>query len=159
MILTEYSLFVLDMQQNAECQTIIVQSYKRLTHFNICVYKVMAYLNIANKLEPEVIPFVGNRTNTLVVETNQFLAKFEQDEFALEAFLMNSYVSSLQPSIIYKGMLVTKIEENFVNYTEGINLDTLILLLISKGTDVVTNPTINAYSLHYLNNYVRITLV
>eukprot|EP01022_Parablepharisma_sp_SALTPOND_P012940 TRINITY_DN1684_c0_g1_i1.p1 TRINITY_DN1684_c0_g1~~TRINITY_DN1684_c0_g1_i1.p1 ORF type:complete len:1654 (-),score=167.49 TRINITY_DN1684_c0_g1_i1:41-5002(-) len=150
-IVTEYILANIFKNKIDTCQTIVVLAYKRLTHFNISIYKVLAYLNIAHKLEPEIDNYVPNRTVDLVVETPQYLKHFMEDQYNFEENTMDSVSYSLRSEIIFKPLTISSLQEDFRQTSANQTLRDIMISIVTKGNKVMHRSKAELYSEHYLN--------
>ena len=153
-VIIEFSFFYTYLNNINDLNNVIVLSFRRLNHFNIAIYKIMAYLNIANGLEPEMQDFIGNKTKILYIGTDAYLIQAEQDEYNLENAILSSPVSDLSSSTIFQSFQVNVITATFVQYNVTSSLNAVIIEILNMGGDIVYSTKSQLASVHYLNNFV-----
>jgi len=139
------------------CETSVILANKILTHFNIGSYKVLAYLNVAHKLEPESLPNISNRTVDLIWETPDFLNKLSKDEFEFEQYTLSSLHEHIRQKTIFQLVNVSVISPNFDIKTEQMTLNNAIYNFILKGNLIMRRTLKEVTTPYYLNNFQKIT--
>jgi len=131
-------------------------AYKVLTHFNIATYKIMAYLNVAHKLEPEILPNISNRTVDLIWETPEFLKKLKNDQYDFEEYTTSTMDSRIRQETIFVKVNVSIINPDFTEEIEEMTLNNALYSYITKGNNIMRRTMAELYSPFWLNNFVKI---
>ncbi|MDR3549309.1 MAG: hypothetical protein P4M11_13780 [Candidatus Pacebacteria bacterium] len=154
-VATEYALAYVALKKVFTLHDIVIYAYKRITHFNISVYRMLAYMNIANGLELENCTNIPNRTIALLPDTDQYLNYFKGDEYSFEELTMDSVAASLRPQVVSLPITVRLIQENFGEYNSTEALNSVIMSIVAKGVALMHRTKVEITSKNFVNNFVQ----
>eukprot|EP01022_Parablepharisma_sp_SALTPOND_P010613 TRINITY_DN1437_c0_g1_i1.p1 TRINITY_DN1437_c0_g1~~TRINITY_DN1437_c0_g1_i1.p1 ORF type:complete len:1639 (-),score=200.58 TRINITY_DN1437_c0_g1_i1:2894-7810(-) len=150
-----FGLYTKYMGEINSMQKVLINAFKRLTHFNICLNRLMAYMNFINGLEDPVDKTHKSEYDEFMATTSYFLEMFKRDEYNLET-TMNADMPKMSPVVLYKNMELTRIKADFAYYTQWSRLNFALIELLGIGLDILTATHEEATSRHYVANFVQI---
>lgn len=152
-----FGLYVTSKDGIHEIHTVVVDSLKRLTHFDMAMCRLMAYMNVRNGLEPSYTEDgeLGlNAISEQISSADTLLNTLKNDEYNLE-ISMNSHIPSLSDSLIYRTLNMTKIHPSYTYYTKQVNLNHAVIEVVDIASDTVQRSASDSQSTAYVNNFVQ----
>jgi len=147
-------IFVNNMKSIDSMHKIFVNSCRRLTHFNMLVNWLVAYMNTVNGLQLYALDGFINTQQEDLDFRNEQLDRFKEDQFNL-LISVNSHMPQISPQILYQDVNFVNMNTDFTLFNTTIKLNIALVQLLGLGAEIGFSKISDAFSKYYTNSYLK----